>query len=346
MEIFCYSILVQSLSLFSMKILIKSGSYRNTPIINQEFYCTSTAPKVVNDSELYFWISDNNCAPFKRVRVFEYSITDSSINSASFANLEPQKSEAELELEISERFEVMEKLYDAVSVGAIKSLIVSGSPGLGKSSSITSHLIRREKSCGHTYSTIKGVATSKYVFEHLRDNAHENHIVLFDDCDDIFFDSSTLNVFKACLESGNKPRIVTWGSSRGSSEENQFEFKGSVVFLTNVAFSKMTKNDVLKSHLQALASRSHYFDVTLDTALETFIRIKQVSLNSDILKSRQLSESQVSEILEFIRLNLDNFVELSLRTIVKIADMYLYSPTDYKRLIAVTCFRNRFNTFS
>ena len=343
MEIFCYSILVQSLSLFSMKILIKSGSYRNTPIINQEFYCTSTAPKVVNGNELYFWISEINAAPFKRVRVFDYDITE---NISPSISSKFEKSEAELELEISERFEVMEKLYDAVSVGAIKSLILSGQAGTGKSSSALSHLIEREKSLKHTYSVIKGVATPKYVFEHLRDHSHDNHIILLDDCDQIFYDHQTLNVLKACLESGNKPRIVTWGSSRGTEEENQFEFKGSIIFLTNVAFSKMTKNDVLKAHLQALSSRSHYFDVTLDTPLEIFIRIKQVCLNSDILKSRQLDESQIKEILDFIRSNLDNFVELSLRTVVKIADIFLYSPHDYQRLISVTCFKNRFNTFN
>jgi hypothetical protein len=70
-----------------------------------------------------------------------------------------------------------------------------------------------------TISKIKGNVTPLFVFEHLRDNQQENHIVIIDDCDIVFTDNQILNVLKACLESGNKKRIVTWGSTRGEKEK-------------------------------------------------------------------------------------------------------------------------------
>lgn len=329
----------------SYEVLIKKGSYYDKEFYNFKAFCTEKVPKEIN-GEYFFWIIDQDTGKHKRCKVIDYevihkdcsSIDSISVTETSTVSNITSKTREELSSEIQDKFEVMEELYTAVFNGAIKSLIISGSAGTGKSSSIEELLDQQAKLNGYTYSTVKGVVTPLYVFEHVRDNAQENHIIIFDDCDQIFYEHSSLNVLKAALDSKQK-RIVTWGSTRGSTDDRSFEFKGSIIFLTNIAFNKLTKNEVLKSHLQALASRSHYFDVSLNSNLERFIRIKQVCEKSNILKGRNLTEENCIEIIAFIEENMDRFSELSLRTVSKIADLFLYNPEKWKKLISLTLFR-------
>lgn len=314
----------------SKRIYVTLGRYKNTEIKETSFELIGSVKE--SDTGPICWVKDPETSKTRKIHLDEYEIEESAeaIEIAS-------KSVEELEREIKDKFDTMEDLYNAVFSGAIKSLMISGSPGTGKSSSIEEILSHQAKLNGYTYSTIKGVATPLYVFEHLRDNCQENHIVIFDDCDNLFYDHSSLNVLKAALDS-KKHRIVTWGSTRGT-ESKSFEFKGSVVFLTNISFNNITKNEVLKSHLQAMASRSHYFDVSLNSNIEKFIRIKQVCKNTDILSSRSIDAEQSKDIIDFIYGNMDKFSELSLRTTSKIVDMFLYSPDKWRRLISLTCFK-------
>ncbi len=345
-----------------MKILVKKGKYYDQELVNVEFELKPSKggkenPYNVN-GVLYATVldRDSNKKVYRDIVVYEYEVIQDFINTN--VNSKNSKSIEVLEQEIEEKFNTMRSLYEAVFHGAIKSLIVSGPAGVGKSHSVETKLKQLSSVYGYTYSIIKGHATPLYVFEHLRDNAKENHIIVFDDTDQLFYDHSTLNVLKAALDSKSK-RIITWGSSRGSDEKS-FEFKGGIIFLTNISFNKVTKNEVLKSHLQALSSRSHYYDVSLNSNLEKFIRIKQVCEKENILKGRkiitnsfskdnsivEISENDVKIILTFVEENMEKFSELSLRLITKIADIYLYDPVKWKKLISTTCFKNEFNTFS
>lgn len=321
-----------------MKILVKHGKRHSTVIENQEFILLVAKPKL-HEGNTYFYILDPETQKQSRIQVMDYELFDMPAEeSMATSEAKPAKTMEELEIEIQEKFAVMEDLYEAVFQGAIKSLIISGTAGTGKSSSIEELLEKKAKLNGYTYSTIKGVSTPLFLFEHLRENCGENHIVILDDCDSLFYENSALNVLKAALDSKPK-RIVTWGSTRKTADESAFEFKGSIIFLTNIAFDKLTKNEVLKSHLQALASRSHYFDVSLHSNLERFIRIKQVCNGTDILKGRKFTENEIVEMLDFIYENLDRFTELSLRTVSKTADMFSHDNANWKKLISLTCFK-------
>ena len=336
-----------------MKILVKVGKYYQQNLTNEEFDLKQVRANKLNpyqiDGKTYADVLDPQELPkkvYKTIEVIDYEIIQEILQQSKKEN--SAKSVEQLEIEIKEKFSTMVSLYNAVFHGAIKSLIVSGPAGVGKSHSVENKLKLQSSVSGYTYSIIKGHATPLYIFEHLKEHCQENHIVVFDDCDTVFFEHSALNVLKAALDSKPK-RIITWGSSRGSDEKS-FEFKGGIIFLTNISFNRVTKNEVLKAHLQALASRSHYFDVSLNTNLEKYIRIKQVCEDENIIKGRKsenkkIEDEDVKIILDFVHANMNNFTELSLRLITKIADLYLYNPISWEKLIKITCFKNEFNTF-
>jgi len=241
----------------------------------------------------------------------------------------------ELEEKVKHQFKMMREFYQAVFNGAIKSLVVAGPAGVGKSHSIEDIIQKQGETTGYTHSTIKGHATPLYIFEHLREHCNEKHVIIFDDCDNIFKDHDALNVLKAALDS-KKTRIVTWGSTRGGDEKS-FEFKGSVIFLTNMSLNKITKNEMLKSNIEALASRSHYFDLNISSIEERYVRVKQVATETQMLTDRKLDMGQIEEILKFMLEEMNTLSEISLRMLTKIADLYVYNDSKWKEMARITC---------
>ena len=61
---------------------------------------------------------------------------------------------------------------------------------------------------------------------------------------------------------------------RGNAQFS-FEFNGGVVFITNIKFDNV-KSKKLQDHLQALQSRCHYLDLTIDSMRDRMLRIRQI----------------------------------------------------------------------
>ena len=95
-------------------------------------------------------------------------------------------------------------------------------------------------------------------------------MLVLDDCDSVLVDDVALNILKAALDTSKK-RVVSWNTeSRVLRQEdlpNSFEFKGGVIFITNINF-KNVRSKKLKEQLEALESRCHYLDLTIDTSVK------------------------------------------------------------------------------
>jgi DNA-binding NarL/FixJ family response regulator len=117
---------------------------------------------------------------------------------------------------------------------------------------------------------------------------------------------------------------------------DQFEFKGSVIFITNLKFDKM-KSQKLRDHLDALQSRCHYLDLTLDTMRDKVLRIKQIAADGELFADYDFEECVQDEILEFMDENKNKLREMSLRMAMKIADLRKMSPLKWKALAETTC---------
>jgi hypothetical protein len=124
---------------------------------------------------------------------------------------------------------------------------------------------------------------------------------------------------------------------RNEGVPDHFEFKGSAIFITNIKFDNV-KSKKLRDHLEAIESRCHYIDLTIDTEREKMLRIKQI-VGDGMLKDHMLSEEVHQEVVDFIDSNKKRLRELSLRTVLKVADLAKAFPDRWEAMAENTVLR-------
>jgi hypothetical protein len=188
------------------------------------------------------------------------------------------------------------------------------------------------------FEIMKGAMTAIGLYCTLFKYSDAKNVLVFDDCDSILQDDLSLNILKAALDSGKRRRIC-WNSDsamlRREGVPDQFEFKGSVIFITNLKFENL-KSKKLQDHLEALQSRCHFLDLTIDTERDKMLRIKQVHRDSNdtggLFKDYDFVEKEGEEVLDFMWEKRSKLRELSLRMALKIADLVKVSPRNWKML--------------
>ena len=160
-----------------------------------------------------------------------------------------------------------------------------------------------------------------------------------DDCDSVLYDETSLNLLKAALDSSPR-RFLSWRSEssvlRREGIPDKFEFKGSVIFITNIKFEK-TRGKI-KDHLDAIMSRCHYLDLTLDTMRDKFLRCKQI-VKDGMLDEYNFSETEENALLDYMFNNRTRLREMSLRMVTKIADLQKMNGTKWDRYVEMTCMK-------
>ncbi len=178
------------------------------------------------------------------------------------------------------------------------------------------------------------------VFKKLYEHAGAGHVVCFDDCDAILYDDLALNLLKAALDTG-KTRKLHWNTEssalRNEGIPNHFEFNGGIIFITNVKFDNV-KSKKLQDHLSALQSRCHYLDLTIDSMRDRMLRIKQIC-RQGMLDKYAMGKEKEQELIQFIYDNKHKLREISLRMVLKIADLWKMAPEKYQQLAINTCMR-------
>jgi hypothetical protein len=160
---------------------------------------------------------------------------------------------------------------------------------------------------------------------------------VFDDCDSVLLDDLSLNILKAALDTSKK-RTISWNTDssmlRREGVPDRFEFKGGAIFITNIKFENV-RSKKLQDHLAALESRCHYIDLQMDTDREKVLRIKQIVADG-MLDSYEFEDIQKDEVVEFVDGNRSRLRELSLRTVLKVADLRKSFPSNWKAMADVT----------
>ena len=245
------------------------------------------------------------------------------------------------------RFEILDDMTRAVKKGDVRAMIVTGPPGVGKSFGVEKVLSKHDvfadvaqNSKLKKYEVVKGAMSAIGLYKKLYEYSDKKSILVFDDCDSVLLDDLSLNILKAALDSSAK-RMIHWNTdSRSLSQEgmpNSFEFKGGCVFITNIKFENV-RSKKLQDHLAALESRCHYLDLTIDTEREKVLRIKQI-IQDGMLDSYDFEESAQQELLDFINTNKKKLRELSLRMVLKLADLKKSFPDRWESVAEVTCMR-------
>ena len=253
-----------------------------------------------------------------------------------------QESDASIEERMREQFGILTEMTKAVKSGDIRAMIVSGPPGVGKSFGVEEVLAQDDlfNILGERkprYEVVKGAVSAIGLYCKLYEYSEKKSVIIMDDSDDVFYDPLSLNLLKAALDTGSK-RWLSWNTDsrilRAEGIPDRFEFKGSIIFITNLKFSNI-RSKALKDHLNALESRCHYLDLEIDTTREKLLRIKQITRDG-MLDKYDFEPGAVEEILDFIEANTDKLRELSLRTALKFADLKKSFPTNWQAMARAT----------
>jgi DNA-binding NarL/FixJ family response regulator len=258
-----------------------------------------------------------------------------------------RESDAEIMERMRERFEILDDMTRAVKKGAVRAMIVSGAPGVGKSFGVERVLAKHtvmadiaNDSKLKKFEIVKGAMSAIGLYKKLYEYSDRKCILVFDDCDSILLDDIALNILKAALDTSEK-RVISWNTdSRSLIAEgvpNSFEFKGGAIFITNINFQNI-KSKKLQDHLAALESRCHYIDLTIHTERDKMLRIKQIVADG-MLKAYEFSAAQEAELVEFVDANKKRLRELSLRTVLKTADLIKSFPAKWQRVAEVSLMR-------
>lgn len=252
---------------------------------------------------------------------------------------ETKETDAQIEAKLAERFEILDVLAEACTVGNARALIVSGPAGLGKSYTIEKRL--REWDPNETnHAIIKGYVRATGLVKLLYAYREEGQVLVFDDADAIFFDDVSLNLLKAVCDTTERRR-VSWLSEGKLIDEDtaeivprSFDFNGTIIFITNYDFDAMIdRGHKLAPHLEALVSRAHYIDLAMKTRRDYLIRIRQV-IKQGLLSYLNMNEQM--DVINFIEANHSSLRELSLRVAIKIGNLRKANK-QWEKLAKITC---------
>ena len=247
--------------------------------------------------------------------------------------------------EIEERFEILNEMTGALKNGDIRAMIVTGPPGVGKSYGVQQTLEEQSifedvASKRRKFEVVKGAMTALGLYAKLYEFSDAGNVLVFDDCDSVLMDDLALNILKAALDSGKKRKIF-WNADsaklRAEGIPNSFEFKGSACFITNIKFENV-KSKRMQDHLEALMSRCHYLDLTLDTMRDKYLRIKQIARTGKLFTGYDFTPEGEQEVLDFMYDNRTKLREMSLRMVLKVSDLKKISDK-WRSLAESTCMK-------
>jgi hypothetical protein len=270
----------------------------------------------------------------------DYTLTAAdTVRSSEAAASVDERTDAEVAADIADRFECLTLLSEASADRAVRALLVSGTAGTGKTYEVETAMRRKRTADPRFfYQHVKGsISPIRLYIElfHARDG-----VLILDDSDNAFNEPEAMQILKAATES-SKRRLVSWMKMSRALEEfgipNEFEFNGCVVILTNTDLEEGSSKRA--PHYEALVSRAHYINTVLRTDREKVIRIKQVIENSRLLHSF-VDESHHSDIIHILETEAEKFRELSIRTVVKMAELTSKFPSSWKKMVRVTLMKN------
>jgi hypothetical protein len=248
---------------------------------------------------------------------------------------------------LRERFKILDDMTLAVKKGDVRAMIVSGPPGVGKSFGVESVLEKSdifnklaEKKA--KYEVVKGAMSAIGLYRKLYEFSAAGNVVVFDDCDSILMEDLSLNILKGALDSSSR-RFISWNTDsrvlRAEGVPDRFEFKGAAIFITNIKFEHV-RSKKLRDHLDALESRCHYIDLQMDTSREKILRIKQI-ITDGMLDRYEFEHPEAvrDELVSFIDENQTKLRELSLRMVLKLADLRKSFPANWQATARTTCMK-------
>lgn len=227
---------------------------------------------------------------------------------------------------INQRFGFLSDMVTMLARGDQASVVVTGPGGLGKSHTVTASLknagfkdmsVLDEYQVGapvpkNAFMVIKGYSTPKGLYRTLYENRHS--VIVFDDCDSVLKDSVSLNLLKGALDSYSK-RIISWRADiKDEDLPTSFEFKGRVVFISNISSNQLD---------QAIISRSLSVDLTM-TKEQKVERMRHLLTEQTFMPDYDTQHK--TDAIDLIAGLVDDVKELSLRTLIQVTKIRKSNP--------------------
>lgn len=220
---------------------------------------------------------------------------------------------------INQRFGFVSDMVTMLANGAQASVVVTGPGGLGKSFTVSQTLtalgfkdvsvlddfaVGTVLKTAKTFRVIKGYSTPKGLYRTLYEN--KDGVIVFDDCDSVLKDPTSLNLLKGALDSYSR-RIISWRADiKDEDLPTSFEFKGRVVFISNLASSNID---------QAILTRSLAVDLSMTTK-QKIERMRHLLSTGEFMP--EFDKTIKSDAMDLIEKHQDSVKELSLRTLIQV----------------------------
>ena len=261
----------------------------------------------------------------------DYVIRKAEQSSIDFAPVRESR------FSINERFGFVSDMVTMLACGDQASVVVTGPGGLGKSYTVAQALAK----CGfkdmslvddlqvgtvvntkRTFRVIKGYSTPKGLYRTLYEN--RDGVIVFDDCDSVLKDPVSLNLLKGALDSYSR-RIISWRADiRDEDLPTSFEFKGRVVFISNLSSNQID---------QAIVTRSMAVDLSMTTK-QKIERMRFLLVQPEFMPDYSIVEK--TDAMDLIDSLQDNVKELSLRTLIQVTKIRKSAGQNWKNLAEYT----------
>lgn len=239
---------------------------------------------------------------------------------------------------INQRFGFLSDMVLMLAKGDQASVVVTGPGGLGKSHTVMKSLtsagftdisllddfaIGTKLNTLKSFTVIKGYSTPKGLYRTLYEN--KDGVIVFDDCDSVLKDPVSLNLLKGALDSYSR-RIISWRADMKDDELPQsFEFKGRVVFISNLASDKLD---------QAIITRSMAVDLNMTTEQKVERMRHLVSDSKEFMPEFDMVHK--TDALNLIDKLRDRVKELSLRTLIQVTKIRKSAGDNWMNLAEYT----------
>lgn len=337
-------------------VRVLRGEYRGKTITNQTF----TLVKGFQKGATSGFITVKNDGKFKtdadKVRILVDSLKsfvfteggDTAVADAvALVAPTPVETDEQVMDRMAKRFGILDEMSKACIEGNIRSVIVTGPPGVGKSYGVEQQMEKASlfdkianKRC--RFEIAKGAITALGLYALLYKFSDKGNVVIMDDLD-VWSDELCINILKGALDSGKHRKICWNADSNLLAKEgipNSFEFHGSVVFITNVSFANI-RSKKMQEHLDALQSRCHFIDLKIESERDKMLRVLQVHRDTTdtggLFKQYDFENDEAEHIFDYMRSRSEKLREVSMRSALKIADLVKIRPHGWRELADETC---------
>lgn len=266
-------------------------------------------------------------------------------------NVVPQLTDDELLAQMQERAMMMREIMEGATFGEFPAVVCAGGPGMGKSYTAEEILrtAAQDPQRGTRYKIVQGGRmTPVELYDMLYQYRMKGNVLVLDDSDTILAEEQGIMLLKAALDS-KQIRTLSWRSQGAKKAPEEYEFSGSVIFLTNQNFSaQIDKGDISnmnkrQQHLAAIRSRVTYLDLMMGTRRAQWLWTFNQITKQRILEKQGLRAHEQAEVLSFIRENVDNLMEVSIRSAVNMIPFVLMHRRDpskeWRKRVAIVQFR-------